>query len=128
MDKRKSVPKVCYICGPISGIKDYNAEAFNKAEEILTRNCDMTCFNPWKMDLADGVDPKKATYRDVLPRDIAAIGKSDCVIVLPGWNDSKGAQFELMYARLLGLPVYSLEEFRAEYAQQGCDEEVQHGN
>ena len=45
-------------------------------------------------------------YADFLPADFEMIWRSDGIIMLPGWGDSKGACAEYWFALWSGTPVW----------------------
>jgi hypothetical protein len=48
---------------------------------------------------------KEEVYRYALPIDLFALSSCDAIMVLPGWADSDGTNFELHGARLMGIPI-----------------------
>lgn len=97
--------KKYYLAGPMSGIKSYNIPAFDKAASFL-RNRGMQIVSPAELDdpehrelyLASpdghGV-PGKHTWGDLLSRDVKLVSDVvDGVILLPGWEKSRGAKLE----------------------------------
>lgn len=73
--------------------------------------------------IAKGLDPTiEASFgaphfqiEDFLETDIVAMRDVDGIVLLAGWDKSKGAAVELAYARYRGIKVYAnIEEF--EYA------------
>lgn len=91
-----------YLSGPISGIKDGNWAAFEKAERIMigivgTGNV----VNPHKLHHLAG-----AQWIDYMKTDIKALLKCDAIYMLPGWEDSKGALIEHGIAHGLGYVIY----------------------
>lgn len=49
---------------------------------------------------------KVAGYDDFLRADIELLSRLDCVVMLPGWEESKGAKAERERAIDYGIPVY----------------------
>lgn len=111
-----------YIAGPMRGIPEFNFPAFHAAADRL-RSEGHTVFNPAERDIErHGVDISKdnATgcedeaarrhgfdLRVALGEDLAWIcAHADAVAVLPGWENSKGAQAEMATANALGLKVF----------------------
>lgn len=89
-----------YISGPMTGKPDLNFPAFN-AEAARLRNLGFRVVNPAEVQM-----PPETTWAGFMRVDIAAMLNScDTVVVLPGWNRSKGAQLEVYLARQLGLRV-----------------------
>lgn len=104
-------PKVLYLSGPISGHPDF-FETFDRYERQL-RERDFTIFNPAKCinskALQEFISDEKFTYRYCLHRDINFIFHCDGIVVMPGWETSKGARLEVYVAKSVGLPIYSVE-------------------
>lgn len=105
-----------YLAGAMAGIKDFNFPAFKAAAEKL-RSEGHTVFSPAEKDLethgeealksATGdvaeVTAKGFSLRDALYEDTKFIClEADAVALLPGWENSKGAQAEWALARALG--------------------------
>lgn len=108
--------------------------------------------SPAELDTQDGVDyadvkvdgewvTKEADYTAFLARDVQIVAAADCiaVVVLPGWEDSRGAALEVHVARALGKPVLAYPGLEAVKAptnvkppsDEGILEEAQrlvHGN
>ena len=108
---------VGYIAGPMRGISQHNFPLFFQAEGML-QLWGYKVYNPARMDIND----KRAHYNhnsgdvildnsfkmeDALRRDFETIlAHCDFVVVLPGWEQSEGAQKEVAFARSVGLPVF----------------------
>jgi hypothetical protein len=52
----------------------------------------------------------EATYDQYLEGDLKIIARCDALVLLPGWEHSKGALREFDYATWLGLPIYAYPE------------------
>ena len=113
--------KTIYIAGPMRGKPDWNYDAFNKTEKMLSKigwnvinpatldensretqnlNCNSTDFDP----------DENAIHRDVnrkiMKRDLDAIcDKCDAIYMLEGWQMSQGACAEFYLSCSLGLTV-----------------------
>lgn len=85
-----------YIAGKISGFKNYK-EKFSKAEKQLIAQGHI-CMNP-------AVLPEGFPYKAYIPICIAMIDQCDSVYMLNNWEDSKGARFELEYAKVSGKEI-----------------------
>ena len=110
-----------YIAGPMTGLPQFNFPAFDAAAvELRQRGYEVT--SPAELDspesraaaLAspDG-DPEAyenatdETWGDLLARDVKLIAdRVHGVVVLPGWERSRGARLETFVARLCGKPIY----------------------
>ncbi len=79
-----------FISGKMSGEPDYNRPAFNRLADELKR----LGFIP----LNPAIFPDGLTYDEYMTLSMAMLGMSDSVIMLPGWEESKGARIEYEYA------------------------------
>lgn len=92
--------KVAYLAGPMTGLPEFNFPAFHAATSDL-RMRGYAVFNPAETAGEEtGLDLDK--YIRV---DLALIQAADVVVVLPGWQSSRGAKAEVIVATLLGMPV-----------------------
>lgn len=116
-----------YIAGPMTGYPKFNIPAFDDIALAL-RRLDHTVISPAELDGYDVRQwllksehgspadyPPGFTWGDFLARDVKTIADSSLtgVVVLPGWQKSRGARLETFVARLAGLDVmrfYVLEE------------------
>jgi hypothetical protein len=96
-----------YIAGPITGMPNFNIEGFRAAARELVR-AGWRAVDPHTLhDVAPGVHPDEVYYRRDL---IAMLDRCDAVVVLPGWEESRGAQTEVHVAVRCGMPVYALAD------------------
>lgn len=103
----------CYIAGPMRGYEQYNFPAFEAAEEwLLSQGWDVT--SPHRMDLDIGFDPSGALpegyIEQAAQRDIDAIFSVDALVLLPGWESSKGAKAEKALADWIDKPCFQYPE------------------
>lgn len=107
--------KFYYIAGPMSGIPRFNIPAFDEAARKL-REAGFNIVSPAELDdpvtremawnSPDGatlndVHPNGESWGDFLARDVKLVAdKVQGVIVLPGWEKSRGARLEVMVALL----------------------------
>jgi uncharacterized protein DUF4406 len=98
-----------YVSGPMTGIPEFNYPAFTDACAAL-RSCGFEVISPHEINPADGIDHGWAWY---VRRDLVALMEADAIVVLPGWESSKGARLETYIAGELGMDVWALEDVLA---------------
>jgi hypothetical protein len=113
-----------YVAGPMTGIPQFNYPAFIKAAEYL-RSLGLDVVSPAELDdpedkaaalaSSDGnmlqySDGTGKTWGDFLARDVKLLADDgiEAVVVLPGWDRSRGARLETFVAALCGLPIIAL--------------------
>ena len=90
-----------YIAGPMTGLPEFNYPAFGDA---ATR---------WRAAGHDALSPAEnfngdttRDYREYIKADILMLARADAIALLPGWEKSRGARFELHAAQMMGLAVF----------------------
>ena len=109
-----------YISGRITDYDGYEA-LFECAEERI-RNLGYVPINPVKVGKIIKVEKWEKekslpTYKEYIDADIEALKDCDGIAALSGWIESNGAQLEMHYADVTGLPkcsVLDLEEAEEE--------------
>lgn len=93
--------KTVYISGKITGTEDYE-DRFKKAEMEL-RSRGFNVLNPVKAGkwLERRLAPKIPTWVEYMKQDIQAMMSADCIYMLKGYRESKGARLELFLAKVL---------------------------
>jgi Domain of unknown function (DUF4406) len=109
----KNEGKQVYLSGPMRGYEEFNFPAFISAAKEL-RAKGYRVYDPAEQELEHGFDPKTGLYaddrqvtiRELILEDLVWICQfADKVVVLPGWENSKGAQAEVACARAVGVEV-----------------------
>ena len=85
-----------YIAGPITGHPDY-ADYFAKAEVII-RHMGATVLNP-------AILPAGFTWDEYISMTMAMLNVCDTIVMLPGWEDSRGAMREYRQALATGKAI-----------------------
>lgn len=91
--------KIVYIAGPMSGLPNYNREAFFREAEKL-RQLGAIVLNP--AHAPDGLRSHDSYMRIAL----AMLGEADCMVVLPNWKNSKGVAMEMDFAARHKKPIF----------------------
>lgn len=106
--------KTFYIAGPMAGYEDFNFPAFFETEAQL-KSLGFNVINPARLDEEQGFIEGTDTENNIVPpdahaqymrRDLRAILSADALLLLAGWELSKGANTELFIARSFGMPVF----------------------
>ena len=95
-----------YLAGPMSGYPDLNRQAFHDARRRW-ENAGIAVVSP--VDLMPPEENAATPVREFIERDIAALACCVGILMLPGWQASKGAVAEFFCARWLGLPAFDAE-------------------
>ena len=104
-----------YICGPMAGYPDLNRAAFDEAAALIEARGDRPLV-PHDVGVREHAGPCPAVYDTpaaqgdhdggcYLRADLAFMVHCDSLYVLPGWSRSRGAQIEVLLARLLRIPI-----------------------
>ena len=88
-----------FISGKMTGVKDYNFPAFNKAEGELAK-LGFEVLNPASTGVIDEWE-----YKDYMRASIDMLLDADAIYMLWGWRNSAGATLEHQLASLVGMPV-----------------------
>lgn len=92
-----------YVCGPMTGIAEFNFPAFNAAADRL-RAAGYDVVNPAEFGSEDD-------WATCLKRDLGYVVQVDGLALLPGWADSRGARLETHVAHELGIALKDVEEW-----------------
>lgn len=94
------------LIGPMSGLPEFNYPAFNAAAAKL-RAAGHEVWNPAESAGGD-TGQVRAWY---MRQSLAALQEADMAILLPGWEQSRGARLEVAVALEIGLGVVPLDAF-----------------
>lgn len=96
-----------YIAGPMTGLPELNFPAFHRVAARL-RAQGHEVANPAEIN----ADPTMG-WNTCMRRDIPELVTCDAIVLLPGWERSKGATLEHHIARALDMGVRELTEAEA---------------
>jgi hypothetical protein len=97
-----------YIAGPMTGHPDFNYPAFHEAAARL-RAQGYTVLNP-----AENPVPACGTWQGYMRMALAQLVTCDCVALLPGWIESRGALIERKLAQVLHMRVVMAADMATE--------------
>ena len=94
-----------YLSGPMTNVENYNHDLFNKvAAEFRMVGFDVCSPSEF-------FDGDKTREREEYMREaFKYLLEADTVVILPGWEESKGARIEIMVAQELGLNIVEYVE------------------
>jgi hypothetical protein len=102
-----------YLAGPMSGIPEHNFPAFRAAAADL-RDQGYRVISPVELDEEDGFDGGEvpsgsSRWAEFLARDVKIVASEnvEALVLLPGWEKSRGAALEIHVARELGKKILS---------------------
>ena len=94
----------CYIAGPMTGLPQFNFPAFHTAAaQLRARGLDVE--NP-----AENPAPPCGSWLAYMRMAVCQVAKSDALVLLPSWENSRGARVEFNLAVGMGLSVMTLAE------------------
>lgn len=88
-----------YLAGPMTGLPDFNYPAFHAAAAKL-RALGHEVLNP-----AENPVPACGTWQGYMRMALTQLVQCECVVLLPGWSDSRGALIERKLAQVLFMEV-----------------------
>jgi hypothetical protein len=97
------VKRTIYLAGPMSGLPEFNYPAFYEAATKL-RAMGHTVLNP-----AENPVPACGTWQGYMRLSLAQLVQCECIVLLPGWADSRGALIERKLAQVLAMEVVTME-------------------
>lgn len=100
-----------YLSGPMSGLPEFNYPAFQAAAERL-RARGSTVISPHELpaDCPGCANTEmEHSWAEHMRVDLAALLTCDVIVLLRGWQQSRGAQLEKTVAEAIGLMVVDYE-------------------
>lgn len=98
----KTIKRV-YVAGPMSGLPNFNKDAFAAAAHQLNQ-LGFTAVNPFRDDDVNGDELAKGkTYESILAQSLSLLLTCDAIYLLDGWEKSHGAQIEYHLAQHQGI-------------------------
>lgn len=96
-----------YISGPVTGNENY-MQQFEEAEQKI-KACGFDVINPAKVlkPLEDVL-----TYDQCMNLCMELLDYADCIVMLDGWKESRGANREYGFADGRGMDIYNISAFQ----------------
>ena len=110
-----------YISGPITGIAFGNRFAFMCARAALEL-CGYEAVDPSEVQLDD-----EASWADYMRADLKLLLDCDFILMLDGWEDSKGARIERELAENLGIEEIDLDQERERIKKRAAEKDINVG-
>lgn len=104
---KQSQQEAVYIAGPMTGLPDYNYREFNRIADHLRKygfekgSRPPAILNPAEALMADTT----LGYEFYMRSAIHLVLQADTIVLLPGWEESRGATMEVLIAQRLGLTI-----------------------
>ena len=99
----------CYIAGPMTGYPELNYPLFHSTAARL-RAMGFEVISPAELN------PITAPYREAMVNDILALVTCDHIVMLDGWEKSKGASLERHIADVLGITTLEIVAMETQLA------------
>lgn len=103
LDRIFKIDDVVYISGPMSGIPDMNRKVFRAVKRMIAEASGATVLSP--ADLKQGFP-----WEHQMRLCIRYISDATKIVMLPGWQDSRGALIEHLVASQLLVPRWYLDD------------------
>lgn len=100
--------KRVYLSGPITNTKNYKG-LFMFAEELAALDDAEQIYNPAAQI------PASSSWEQAMAQCLSEITNYDTIVMLPGWNVSRGARLERDVALACGMRVFELNENKIIY-------------
>lgn len=91
-----------YLAGPMTGLPEFNYPCFRAAAKRLR------AAGYWVENPADNLKPICGTWTGWMRKGITQLVKCDAIVMLPGWQQSRGASIEHELACGLGFAVMQM--------------------
>lgn len=115
MSSQPSIHLIYYLSGPMTGIKNFNSDNF-KSACLHLRATGLTVLSPDEIDFNETKEDRgKKDYGFYMKESIKLLLQADAIILMDGWQDSRGCRTELNVARAMNYPVYRYHQSEVNY-------------
>lgn len=95
----------CYLAGPMTGLPLFNYPMFELSAYKL-RKRGMEIFSPHEIDHDEPGGLGSLPYKDYIRGGLKLLLECDAIIMMDGWELSKGCMTELYVANACGLKIF----------------------
>ena len=116
--------KKVFIAGPMRGYEKYNFPKFDKIEAVL-KDHGIECVNPGRISRKfkeKDVNSDINVYNEMVRLQQEAERTCDTILLLDGWQWSKGAQLEVKTAAELGMQFLLESDIEAAFGKKQINE------
>src|SRR5580765_2587713 len=99
---------VAYLCGPISTGGTASAERIQENLKAFERVKEKFSETSTKVNDPSTLPPQ-GSWPEYMKLSVPMLCEADFMILLPGWEHSRGAIFEIMVANTLNIPIIFAE-------------------
>lgn len=93
-----------YLCGPMTGLPNYNMDEFDRFK-IVWEERGHHVFSPAGISRTVG-EGKVWDNVQLMQMCMACVFAADSIVLLPGWENSKGSAAEIALSQFLGKGFY----------------------
>ena len=100
-----------YLSGPMTGLPEHNYQAFAEAAHTLRQAGIESVVSPHELAAPNCDGCLEHEHHDIhdwqahMREDIIALMGCDTIVMLPGWQSSKGAKLEMLIGMELGYKI-----------------------
>lgn len=95
-----------YIAGPMTNYEKYNYPLFEEAAEYVRNETGAFVVSPHELDHGDDGVLGSIPWEEYIRTDLENLLGCTAIVLLPNWEDSRGAQLEERIARELNYYMF----------------------
>lgn len=111
-----------YLSGPMTGQPDLNFPTF-RAEAAWLRRKGFEVVNPAELN-----PDASLSWAACMRADIKALCDCEGIVLMDGWEGSRGAHLELHIAHRLEMKILRMDQLRADYSPDPLSEALNSGD
>lgn len=99
-----------YLSGAITGTKDHEKRFQQAEEEVRKQFPEAEIINMASVTRPLNRTAKSLEHKDYMAMSFLLLGKCDAIYMIPGWEQSRGANQEYGYAVAKGMKILGAKE------------------